>query len=454
MNSGDTDPWSGDDVPVAPGLGDIVWDTPSAIDAAAGIDAETVTMVDDAPSRIRRLAIPTVAVAAVGVILLAILAWPEPSEPTADEPASSTQAASTILDALPPATTPPTTATPTSSEIIDVEPEVDVVFTGITPAELPAVLAEAELVTEVVTVTVDGELITLSLPDGAVTERVDLGLARVSGFDPNPTTLIVSPDAAMYANANALIVTPSGGPARPIDSDDFDIGGDGVNSTQLIPFGWVVGADGDSVFVVISFDNAGRQSEWLVTRTGEVSPAPAQRSGTFARPIFSLGTRFIGDAGGTYRVDANGNSNRMSNGEVLAISETRVLLRECNANRVCNAVLRNYQGEEVRVVDLPTAFRPWFFAASLAPDDEAVALADPSFSGERLVIELDTGETINFADQGGEIAPPKWSSDGAGLFALNPEGGIRFLDRSSGEEFVFAQQLGQIRAIATRSPTG
>jgi hypothetical protein len=34
MNSGNIDPWSGDDVPVAPGLGEIVGDTPSAHTAA------------------------------------------------------------------------------------------------------------------------------------------------------------------------------------------------------------------------------------------------------------------------------------------------------------------------------------------------------------------------------------------------------------------------------------
>ena len=50
MNSGNTDPWSGDDVPVAPGLGEIVWDTPSAHAAAEGIELESKPGTEGGPA--------------------------------------------------------------------------------------------------------------------------------------------------------------------------------------------------------------------------------------------------------------------------------------------------------------------------------------------------------------------------------------------------------------------
>jgi hypothetical protein len=311
----------------------------------------------------------------------------------------------------------------------------------------------AELATEVVLVTSDGELVTISLPGGDVTERVDLGLSRTNRFQLGSNLLVVSPDASMYAIEGELIVVPSGGSALPLDRDEFGLGGD-TGATQLIPFGWVAGLNGDFVFVAISSDTGGREAEWLVTRSGEVSPAPAQRSGSFALPISAVGTRFIDDAGGLYRVDPNGDSRRISSGDALAISSTRVLLRECNANRVCNAVLRGYQGEEVGVVDLPPSFQPGFLAASLSPDDRAVALAGPTLNGERTIVDLNSGEILLFAEQGGQVLSPTWTADGAGIFALGSAAGVRFLDRASGEEFSLATGLGQIRAIATRSPAG
>ena len=451
MNSGDTDPWSGDEVPVASGLGEIVWETPSS--AAEGIGTETVPGADQTPRR--RLVIPAIAIAAVGILLVAVFAWPDQSESTADEPASSTPAVPTTLDILPPATasttTPPTTTQPPGDTAVadaGAFDEIDAVT-----EELPTVLADAELATEVVLVTSDGELVTISLPDGDVTERVDLGLSRTNRFQLGSNLLVVSPDASMYAIEGELIVVPSGGPALSVDRAEFDIDGD-TGATQLIPFGWVAGLNGDFVFVVISSNASGREAEWLVTRSGEVSPAPAQRSGSFARLIYAIGTRFIDDAGGVYRVDPNGDSSRISSGDALAISSTRLLLRECNANRVCNAVLRDYQGEQVRVVDLPPSFQPRFLAASLSPDDRAVALAGANVAGERTILDLDSGEILLFAGQGGQVLSPTWTADGAGIFALGSAAGIRFLDRVSGEEFSLAAGLGQIRAIATRSPAG
>lgn len=445
MNVGDTDPWSGDGVPVAPGLGEIVWETPA--DRSGELDPEP----PEHRSVTRRLLLPTAAVATVGVVLVAVLAWPDGGSGDASEPVATASATPTTLSTLPPASTSEPT---TTAEPVDAEPASDDVpnappLVQIPRDDLPPAVAASAVSTEVVVVTDEGELVSIGLPTGEVTERVDLGLSRSSQFGNEPGNLVTSPDAALYSIGNELVLVPTGGSPVAIDRDEFR-GRDTTNPPAVFPFGWTTDVGGSNVFVVISFDSIGRQREWLVNDSGAVSPAPAQRSGSFARPIYSLGRRFIDDAGGAYRVDANGDSNRVSDGQILAISQTRLLLRECNANRVCTTVLRDYDGNEVRVVNLPPTFQPFFFAAALSPDGGAISFSDPTFSGERTIIDLDSGETLLFTEQAREVAQPAWAADSSGIFTFGADDGIRFLDRSTGDEYSFAADIGEIRAIATR----
>ncbi len=442
MTSGEADPWSGDDIPVASGLGEIVWDAPAE-------DSHEQPASADEHRSARRFLIPIVAIGSLALILAAVFAWPDRGAPTAEQPEASAPAAPTTLGTLPPAST--TTTTTTTEPADDVTgnaqgqaPEI----TQLPVGDLPPAVAASQVSTDVVVVTGEGELVTLSLPSGEVTERIDLGFGNANQF--NGGSLVLSPDGAAYSAGGDFVVVPVGGTATSIDRSEFS----GVSEAtvgQLIAFGWTTNLDGANVFVVISFDQNGQQSEWLVTNTGEVSPAPAQRLGSFARPLYAMGTRFIDDAGGTYRIDPNGDSTRVSNGQLLGMSDTRLLLRECDASRNCTNVLRDYDGLEVRIVDLPATYQPGFFAASISPDDTAVT--DLDFDGERTIIDLDSGETTTFPEQWDEFPIPNWSADGAGVFTPGGSDGILFLDRATGEGFSFATDLGSIRALATRSPT-
>jgi hypothetical protein len=228
----------------------------------------------------------------------------------------------------------------------------------------------------------------------------------------------------------------------------FRSGRDGLGDADASSVAVAVAAVGILLVAVFAWPD---QSELTADEPASSTPAVPT---TLDILIYAVGTRFFDDAGDVYPVDPNGDSSRISSGDVLAIASPSLLLRECNANWVCNAVLRDYQGGQIRVVDLPPSFQPRFLAASLSPDDRAVALAGANLAGERTILNLNSGEILLFAGHGGQVSSPTWTADGAGIFALGSAAGIRFLDRVSGEEFSLAAGLGQIRAIATRSPAG
>ncbi|MFK7917435.1 MAG: hypothetical protein AB8G14_05110 [Ilumatobacter sp.] len=431
-------PWASDDIPVSSGTDAIVWDT-----------AEQQPDAPLAPTHRRRWpgVAALAAVASLGAI--ALVAWPSSDSNTELlNPVDSV--APPTLDALPPVTTtpPPTTvATPASQSPIAVSTAPNPL--PLTEVEVPDRVASAGT-NQLVILTADGRLVTIDLPSGIVTE-IDLQVESGQRFGDD--LVVAAPDATMVSTSSGAIVVvdAASGVTVSIDPDDFAFDSSS-RASQVVPFGWIRDADGRSVFLVIAVENdTGRQRELLVDTDGLVTPAPAQRAGTFSTPVFAQGSRFLNDAGGAYRVDPDGSVQRVSNGEILASSATRLLLRECDAQRNCTNIVRDYDGNDVTVVNLPPGFSPTFFGGSLSPDATAVATPSGTFNGRRSLFDLANDTSFVFEDQ--RLGPfgNTWTADSSGEFSIGDGPGVLLLDRSTGDTVVFAEQVGTIRAIAVRA---
>jgi hypothetical protein len=118
----------------------------------------------------------------------------------------------------------------------------------------------------------------------------------------------------------------------------FRSGRDGLGDADASSVAVAVAAVGILLVAVFAWPD---QSELTADEPASSTPAVPT---TLDILIYAVGTRFFDDAGDVYPVDPNGDSSRISSGDVLAIASPSLLLRECNANWVCNAVLRDYQG--------------------------------------------------------------------------------------------------------------
>lgn len=451
------DPWAGDDVPVGPELGEIVWD---------GIDDPGAHPGDDAaaerqPPHRRRVAVLAAVASALAVAGIAGIAWPGDDDAAAPT-GTSNDAAPTTLDALPPPVTAPSSTGVTSGSVVfepggasATDTTSDPKTTG-RPAPTSGQIDVPDRLATIADTTIlalsnDGRLVELDVPSG-VFASTDLGLPTTGRPDLGSEVLVAAPDAAMIATGQGtlVVVTDAGVStlAPTLFADDPS-----PPPSQLIPFGWIRDTDGATAFVVIAADNAtGLRREFLVRGDGSVSPTGTRRDSSFSTPVFAQGSRFANDAGGAFRLHADGTATRVASGEIIASSADRLVLRECDAQRACRTVLRDHEGAEVDEFALPVTFEPQFLGASLSPDAEALTYASQSFDGDRTLLDVATGNSAVFDGQ--QLGPfgNSWSSDSTGEFSFGNTAGLTFLDRATGETVTFGDELGTIRALAVRPP--
>lgn len=456
--------WAGDDIPVP--------DPPDELPVAprAGVplkppdaDAEpTFGPIDQAPASdepsaswrrrpvVAGLIAAVAAVVAVGVVVVAVGGGGE--EPASSEPADSTPPTTTDESADDDDATTSTTVEPGEREVAAVE--------RLELALPPAVAAISEP-TEVLMVTADGVVHTLSLPSGSV-RSMRLGAGDDENVDEfyEGQNLVVSPDAAALAAGNRVLIVPRDGPTPvEVDIDRFD--GDRSTGAGFDVASWTTGPDGQPRFLVGVYSDAGNPRIYSVTSDGTVAEVPAAdpflTSWWRGEFIATDGGSYINDAGGVYAIDADGSVRRLVDDGVLrAVSESSMLIRECTTDYLCSDVLVDRATDEGRPVAdgiLPDERNGSWFGLDLAPDGTAVAAIDQSASTSTLiVVDLTTGERIETPNRSWSRGS-RWAADSSGVFELAVDGaGVEFLDRASGEAVRFADELGRVIALGVRTP--
>ena len=318
-----------------------------------------------------------------------------------------------------------------------------------TSIALPPEVVAISKPTEVLMLATDGILHTLSLPSGAV-RSVPVALESPDLF--RGQGFVVAPDAAAMVAGTQLVIVPREGPSI------VEIDTDGLNGGGVDVVDWEVADDGTTRFLAASYSNDGTTTLYEVGLDGSavVDEDPVGINRSFSTLRTPDGRAYVNDAGGVYEVSAGGSAQRIDDGTLRAVSSSSLLIRQCTPELVCGDVLvdkatggRRPIGDDI----LPDALQFNGFGLDLAPDGSAVTSIVDSPSGQdRVVIDLTTGDQIAVTNQSWSRGSV-WAADSSGVFELPGDGaGVDFLDRASGQVVHLADELGEIAAIAIRTP--
>ncbi len=461
--------WSTDDIPVHADPLEIVWNRPERSAEPSVTLSQPLPAGDSgAPSapgppdepdgRSRWTAGRTrLLIAGAALVMIAVVGTLLARAGNDDDSATN----ATVPDTTSESDTVPATTTP--GTIAPVGEPADNAAATPTPSlptlvELPPLVGAIERPTEVIALSADGYVHTLSLPSGRVTS-VPVGgsdEADLFGFGGNQIT--VAPDAAAIGLVDGqFVVLPRVGPPVGVEYGDF---GDGVGGIETV--GWRTGDDGATRFVVaiypsdsgdvrvVSIDTAGTLEERTRSdvdffgRFGRFGPTVTAPDGSW----------IVNDAGGAYAIEPDGAARRIEDGIVYAVSDDHRLVRDCDESQACSTVVVTVSTGERRVLDpavLPDDFADLVYGLALAPDGSAALVQRNTFASSRVLVDFQAGEVAAWPMTNWSQAST-WAADSSGVFDASSDGdGLSFTTRT-GESVTFADELGSVVALGVRWP--
>lgn len=448
-------PWATGDIPISADTPPIEWkvgdeqNRQARASIALGVSPD---QADDATRRPFRRPIVLGAVAAALALLVAVIAWPRGDNPSAipvdtiDSPTSTEPESTTTLGVLP--------------GVLGVEQSDGTTNGGAgssdvpTRLDLPQPVAAIGQPTEIIMQTQNGRVHTLSLPSGTV-RTVDLGTELSQHIGGGQ--LAVAPDAAFFGSyGGEPIIIPRSGPPIVVDVSPFV----SENPTQVLPGGWFLDEDGSTRFLATTYGESGNRVLSVGLDGAMDTDFPGVELPQFQISLSVGGERFIDDAGGVYRIAVDGSATRFAEGSLIAGSDDRLLIRECDATRSCRFVVRSVSPDDgfvPRVIDDPAIVEgiesvAFYYGARLSPDGEVLAAVSP-YSNERVFIDFEQGALTPVTLSGYADGAGYWAPDSSGTFNYDYESpGLVFTSRSTGESERFGVELGQIVAMGLRTP--
>jgi hypothetical protein len=448
--------WSTDAIPVRDEPLDIVWSKrPAEIDEPFAL-AQPRTSFDEPIPSLSEVLRPERSVRSkflIGAgVLLALAVVVGVMVRSGDD---ETAAPNTTVDDTNPSTTseaPPTTDDPFDGRGAS---ETAAGVASVTPIEIdmPTAVAAIQAPTEVVMLTDDGVVHTLSLPSGRVRS---VALADVTegsgGFGGGGIVAAPEASAVAQADGSALAIVPRTGLPVTVAADEF---GGQAGGFQVA--GWWRAGDGSERFVVVTYaPDTGSPTFASVGLDGDVIPLLASQAVSSGLGLTTPdGTWIVNDAGGAYEVDGTGTARRIDNGMVQAAARDHRLVRECDESFQCSTVLVGTTDGERRVIDpalLPDEFNSMVYGMTMAPDGSAVSVVRSGANQqERVIIDLGAGEVAS-APSGFWPQGSTWAADSSGIFDARIDGpGLQFVART-GEIVTFGEDLGQVVSVAVRWP--
>ena len=321
-----------------------------------------------------------------------------------------------------------------------------------TRIELPPAVAAIQSPTEVVMLTADGTVRTLSLPSGRVRSTTMIGDDEMFGSG-GPIVVAPQGSAISQPDGNGLVIVPRTGPNVSVGADELSA--DARNGFQVVR--WWRAGDGTERFVLeaYSVDN-GNTTFASVGLRGDVVPLVAPQAVASGFGLTTPdGTWIVNDAGGAYEVDAAGASRRIASGTVLAAARDHTLVRECDESLQCSTVLVRRSDGERRIIDpalLPVEFDSMVYSLSMSHDGSALsAIRTRVGQQERVIIDLDVGEVVAARTSSWQQGST-WAADSSGIFDARTDGpGLQFIART-GETVEFGEELGQVITLGVRWP--
>ena len=341
----------------------------------------------------------------------------------------STAVAPTTM--LPAAVSPPTV-----DGAIEVADEIPPVVVGEPPAWAESVVAVPERLatigsTEVLTLSQTGVLAVTEYPSGR-TRSLDAA-SRGSQLAYGDGTVVLF-------NSTSLLMIRDGEPV--IDRDLLD----GIIFVQP----WA----GTGSFIVTTPATGLRapQQDWVLSPDGDLELLDSRfvdESQFWSRAFSPQGDAIVGGPGGVYAIAPDGETRRISTGDLLAAGDEHWAIEECDDSLRCAYSVVSWNTGEVADGMLESIDSFGFIdpATRISPDGRSIVYrADTDGTGRRRILDVASGTSIEAGRINQLVFPDSWAADSSGLFIADRS--LQFVDRATGT-VTLLDEFERIRTVAT-----
>ena len=355
---------------------------------------------------------------------------PGPSPSTVVEPPPVT------LEAIQPAA-PDTTMVAAASVNGGVSAvEIPVVVVGEPPAWAERVISVPESLatmksTEVVTLSQTGILAVTEFPSGR-TRSLD---ASAHG-----SQLAFGDRTIVLFNSRGLLMIRDGEPVIEADMSD------GIIFVQP----WT--GTGNFIVTTPATGPGAPEQEWVLGVDGNFEPLDnlfVDESPFWSRAFSPKGDALVGGPGGVYEISPDGDTRRISTGDLLAAGEGHWAIEECDDTLRCAYSVVSWNDGTVFPGMLESIDSFGFIdpATRISPDGRSIAYrADTDGTGRRRILDVASGTSVEAGRINQLVYPDSWAGDSSGLFIADRD--LQFVDRATGV-VTLVDGIARVRTVAT-----
>lgn len=306
--------------------------------------------------------------------------------------------------------------------------------------ELPPPVRAIGASTTVVAVTGLGEYVELQLPSGHV--------------DRYPLSPSASSRQLVVGATSTLLAASSGARAT---SWLVRVGAEPQELTLEPDRNEMIAVPGRDEFVgtIFDFSEGGVFREVRVFADGSTETSEiAERVLPWERRYAPNGDVLANGPGGVYRFGDDGEAVRVSDGDLISASSNHLIVHECSESFECGYVLIDARSDERRPVTISDRLVGFDWnAIVVSPDGQTAHFSEfRSSRGDLVIVDLETGAEIELELFTNGLLGDLWAADSSGLILPPTDGdGLLFIDRDTGVQTVFAEELGRVRLAAVRA---
>jgi hypothetical protein len=335
-----------------------------------------------------------------------------------------------------PATTLPAVPAPTGDAEIETEAVVPPVVIGEPPAWAERVVSVPESLaaiapTEVITLSQTGILAVTEFPSGRTRSLDAAGSGSQLAFDDQTIVLF---------NSSKLLMIRDGEPIVEASQPD------GIIFVQPWP------GTGSFIVTTPATGPGTPEQEWVLRPDGSLERLDnrfVDESQFWSRAFSPNGDALIGGPGGVYAIAPDGDTRRISTGDLLAAGDGHWAIEECDDTLRCAYSVVSWDTGAVSDGMLESIDSLGFIdpATRISPDGRSIVYrADTDGTGRRRILDVSSGTSIEAGRINQLVYPDSWATDSSGLFVADRE--LQFVDRATGT-VTLLDGFERIRTVAT-----
>ena len=285
--------------------------------------------------------------------------------------------------------------------------------------------------TEVVTLSQSGILAVTEFPSGRARSLDASGRGSQLAFGDRTVVLF---------NSSSLLMIRDG---EPVTETTFS---DGIIFVQP----WT--GTGSFIVTTPATGPSAPQQEWVLDPDGSLELLDnrfVDESQFWSRAFSPEGDALVGGPGGVYAIAPDGDTRRISTGDLLAAGDQHWAIEECDDALRCAYSVVSWDTGTVTPGMLEPIDSFGFIdpATRISPDGRSIAYrADSDGTGRRRILDVASGISVEAGRINQLVYPDSWAADSSGLFIADRD--LQFVDRATGT-VTLVDGIDRIRTVAT-----